>query len=56
MLVWFTDTDGKSVAVDNRQVITVYEQDGLTHIDTVNGFIPVEESSLEVVSRLNTSQ
>ena len=56
MLVWFTDTDGKSVAIDNRYVVSVFEEDGSSIIDTITGVIIVEGFAVDVVARLNTAQ
>ena len=59
MLVWFTTQYGKSVAIDNQHVTSVYETtvDGntITNINTLTGTHQVKDSALDVVSRLNTA-
>ena len=59
MLIWLTDnTDGKSVAFDNRHVARVFTTGNLTTIETTpNGyFFYVKEDILDVVSRFNTAE
>lgn len=57
MLIWFTNDFGKSVAIDNRHVTSVYETDvngnKVVTITTLNGTIQVKDSVLDVVARLN---
>lgn len=57
MLIWFTNDFGKSVAIDNRHVTSVYETDvngnKVVTITTLNGIIQVKDSVLDVVARLN---
>jgi hypothetical protein len=55
MLIWFTNSYGRQVAIDNRHVISVYEANGNTIVETSHGSIMLGEAILDVVSRLNTT-
>jgi hypothetical protein len=55
MLVWFTNSQGYQIAIDNRHVVNVYETTGITVVETVKDSFQLKEPILEVVSRLNTS-
>ena len=55
MLIWFTNSYGKQVAIDNRHVTSVYEVGGNTVVVTTTGSIVLNDSVLDVVSRLNTT-
>jgi hypothetical protein len=55
MLIWFTNSYGKQVAIDNRHVTSVYETDSNTVVETLKGSIQLKEPILDVVARLNTS-
>jgi predicted metalloendopeptidase len=56
MLVWFTDKDGNSIAIDSRHLVAVYTSDDVTAIKTVVGAYNVKENILDVVSRFNTAE
>lgn len=55
MLVWFKNSQGYSIAIDDRHVVNVFETNGITVIETVKGSFQIKEPILEVVSRLNTT-
>lgn len=55
MLVWFTNSFGRQVAIDNRHVVSVYEVTGNTLVVTLTGTIILNDPFLDVVSRLNTT-
>ncbi len=55
MLVWFTNSYGRQVAIDNRHVVNVYDVAGNTFVVTTNGSILLNDPILDVVSRLNTA-
>jgi hypothetical protein len=54
MLVWFVDKDDNSIAINNQHVVSVYESEGLTVIETVMSSFYVREKILNVATRLNT--
>ena len=55
MLVWLTNSQGYSIAIDNRHVVNVYETTGITVVETLKGSFQIKEPIVEVVARLNTS-
>lgn len=55
MLIWFTNTYGRQVAIDSRHVVSVYEVNGNTFVVTLTGQIALTDPILDVVSRLNTT-
>ncbi len=55
MLIWFTNSYGRQIAIDSRHVISVYETNGNTIVETSHGSIMLKDSVLDVVSRLNTT-
>jgi hypothetical protein len=56
MLVWFTDKDDNSIAIDSRHLVAVFTSDDVTSIKTVVGTYNVKENILDVVSRFNTAE
>jgi hypothetical protein len=56
MLLWFTDKDDNSIAIDSRHLVAVYTSDDVTAIKTVAGTYNVKDNILDVVSRFNTAE
>ncbi len=54
MLVWFVDKDDNSIAINNQHVVSVYESEDLTVIETIKSSFFVREGILNVATRLNT--
>ena len=55
MLIWFTNSYGRQIAIDSRHVTNVYEVGGNTVVVMTTGSIILTDSMLDVVSRLNTT-
>ena len=55
MFQYFTRPDGKSIAINVDNIISIEEVDSGSRLTLTNGTQSVKESYLETVARLNSS-